>query len=224
MSSELNRPPVVPGIVRVVSIPFEENCYIVHREGDRRCVVIDPGLEPEKIAATIRSKGLLPEAILNTHGHSDHIGGNAELKRQWPDCPIVIGAGDADKLGDPTRNLSAMFGGVVRSPKADILVGEGDVHGAADLRFEVLAIPGHTTGHVVYLCRDFRPMAVFVGDVIFAGSVGRTDFPGGDFDLLITGIRRKLFTLPDDTMLLPGHGPATRVGDEKLDNPFAGEG
>jgi len=214
----------MPGIVRVVSIPFEENCYIVHRPGSDRCVVIDPGLEPEKIVAVIRRRGLVPAAILNTHGHSDHIGGNAVLKREWPDCPIVIGAGDAAKLGDPTLNLSAMFGGLVRSPEADVLVGDGEVYGAADLRFEVLAIPGHTAGHVVYVARDFDPLVVFVGDVIFAGSVGRTDFPGGNFELLISGIRRKLFTLPDATVLLPGHGPATDVGVEKVDNPFAGEG
>ncbi len=120
-------------------------------------------------------------------------------------------------------NLSAAFGTPLVSPPADAIVLDGEVLSAAGIDLEVRSVPGHSPGHVVYLCRDQQPMLVFVGDVIFAGGIGRTDFPDGDYDGLIAGIRRQLFTLPDDTLLLCGHGPATTVGVEKRTNPFVGQ-
>ena len=182
--------------------------------------MIDPGLEPEKILGHLDDHGLVPAAILNTHGHSDHIGGNEALKDRWPVCPLVIGSGDAAKLTDPQLNLSAVFGAELRSVPADVTVEDGDVFSAAGIDLTVRAIPGHSTGHVVYLCEDHDPPIVFVGDVIFAGSVGRTDFPDGDFEQLADGIHKVLFTLPDATRLMPGHGPSTTVGREKRTNPF----
>ena len=207
-------------IVSVVSSPFEENTYIAHIEGKSDCLVIDPGLEPEKILHYLDEHGLTPAAILNTHGHSDHIGGNEALKRRWPDCPLVVGAGDADKLTDARRNLSADFGMPVVSPPADVTLADGELYAAAGFELETRDVPGHTPGHVVYLCRGHNPAIVFFGDVIFAGSIGRTDFPGGDFRQLLEGIRSRLFDLPDDTVLLSGHGPPTTVGEEKRTNPF----
>ena len=207
---------------RVVSTPFEENGYLVFREGRRECLVIDPGLEPEAFMERIERLSLEPVAILNTHGHSDHIAGNAALKKRWPRCPIVIGVDDAPKLLDSWLNLSANFGASVTSPPADVTVADGDTYEAAGFEWQVRAIPGHTVGHVVYLWEGQEPPVVFVGDVIFAGSIGRTDFPDGNHRRLILGIRSKLFTLPDETILLPGHGPTTTVGEEKRDNPFAG--
>ncbi len=208
----------------VVCLPFEQNTYIARLKDHTDCVVFDPGLEPEKIINHLEQHGLTPAAILITHGHGDHVGGNAALKKRWPDAPIVIGAADAHKLTDPRKNLSASFGIPMASPPADATVKDGDVYNAAGFEFLVREIPGHSAGHVVYIWQGRRPAVVFVGDVIFAGSVGRTDFPDGDHDQLISGIRSKLFTLPDDTILLPGHGPETTVGEEKRSNPYAGMG
>jgi glyoxylase-like metal-dependent hydrolase (beta-lactamase superfamily II) len=125
-------------------------------------------------------------------------------------------------LTDPAGNLSAMLGARLVSPAADVLVREGDIYSAAGFDLTVLELPGHSAGHVVYLWRDHAPALAFVGDVIMAGSVGRTDFPDGDFGQLADGIRAKLFSLPDDTALYSGHGPPTTVGTEKRDNPFVG--
>ena len=159
-----------------------------------------------------------------THGHSDHIAGNEAMKQRYPDCPIVIGRGDAAKLTDPALNLSAAFGAYLVSPPADVLLDEGQIYQAAGFDLEVRDIPGHSCGHVVFVWHDSEPKLVFGGDVLFAGSIGRTDFPDGSFEQLASGIHAKLFTLPDDTIVLPGHGPATTVGHEKRNNPFVGEG
>jgi glyoxylase-like metal-dependent hydrolase (beta-lactamase superfamily II) len=211
-------------LTTILCHPFEQNAYVAWLGDRSECVVVDPGLEPEKTIAYLQQQKLTPSAILNTHGHADHVGGNGPLKKRWPNCPLVIGADDAAKLTDPWLNLSAGFGTPLVSPSADVLVNDGDTFEAAGFEWQVRTIPGHTTGHVVYLWEGQEPPLVFVGDVIFAGSIGRTDFPDGDHRQLILGIRAKLFTLPDNTILLPGHGPATTVGEEKRSNPFAGLG
>jgi glyoxylase-like metal-dependent hydrolase (beta-lactamase superfamily II) len=208
----------------VESMPFAENTYIVWRPGRADALVIDPGFEPEPVLEKLRDEGLTVRLILNTHGHVDHIAGNAALKEAFPDAPLVIGAGDAPMLTDPMRNLSGLSGVAITSPPADRLVRDGDVLEAAGVRLEVLDIPGHSPGHVVYLVREESPPVVFGGDVLFRGSIGRTDFPGGDLGQLLGGIRAKLWPLPEDTVVYPGHGPATAVGHERRTNPFlAGE-
>jgi glyoxylase-like metal-dependent hydrolase (beta-lactamase superfamily II) len=211
-------------LATVLSHPFEQNTYIAYLRGRSDCVVVDPGLEPGKIIRHLEKNNLTPAAVLNTHGHSDHIAGNGAIKERWPDCPLVIGKREADKLTDPWKNLSAEFGVPLTSPAADVLVDDGDMYEAAGVRLKVLAIPGHTVGHVVYLWEGEPSPIVFVGDVIFAGSIGRTDFPDGDHQALIDGIRAKLFPLPDATILLPGHGSPTTVEEEKRSNPFVGLG
>jgi glyoxylase-like metal-dependent hydrolase (beta-lactamase superfamily II) len=183
---------------------------------------VDPGLEPDNIAAVIDRHGLTPAAILNTHGHADHIAGNADMKERWPQCPLVIGRGDAPKLTSPKLNLSADYGFKLVSPQADREVVEGDTYRAAGFVLQVHEIPGHSIGHVVFVWKEHRPVYVFGGDVLFAGSIGRTDFPDGSFPALADGIHQKLFTLPDDTIVLSGHGPATTIGAEKENNPFVG--
>ena len=207
---------------KVISPPFDENSYIAHLAGRDDCVVFDPGFDPDSILGYLAERGLHLAAILCTHGHSDHIAGNAIMKERWPQAPLVIGVGDASKLTDPQGNLSAAFGASLVSPPADQTVDEPDRFEAAGLEFEVLAAPGHSIGHVVFLCRQVEPWYLFGGDVLFRGSIGRTDFPDGDFDSLRAAIHDKLFTLPDDTIVLPGHGPATTIGREKQTNPFVG--
>jgi hydroxyacylglutathione hydrolase len=212
-------------IVRVAtSSLFEENAYLIAAGGSNRCIIVDPGLEPDLIIAAAEREAWDAEAILNTHGHADHIAGNAGILERWPGIPLVIGIGDAFKLTDPVANLSAGFGLPLMSPPADRTVAEGEVLDLAGIRWTVRETPGHSSGHVVFVAEDLRPMIVLGGDVLFAGSIGRTDFPDGDATALIDSIRQKLFTLPDDTIVLPGHGPPTTVGRERKTNPFVGEG
>jgi glyoxylase-like metal-dependent hydrolase (beta-lactamase superfamily II) len=207
-------------IATIISDDFQENSYVAHLRGNGQCVVVDPGMEPEDIIEYLDRHELVPAAILNTHGHMDHIAGNGALKERWPVCPLVVGKGDADKLVNPRLNLSAVFGFPLASPPADVTVGEGEVYSAAGFDLQVLSVPGHSAGHVVFVWKAHDPQIAFVGDVIFSGSVGRTDFPDGDFEALAAGIRTKLYTLPDSTILYSGHGPATTVGEEKRHNPF----
>ena len=201
---------------------FGENCYVVRLPGRTDCVVIDPGLEPGRILAVMEDSGLEPAAILCTHGHADHIAGNAALKNAFPNVPLIIGEGDAEKLVDPELNLSAMFSAPLASPPADRLVREGDAVEAAGISFLVRETPGHSSGHVIFITKDQQPWVVFGGDVLFQGSVGRTDFPDGDFDQLFAAIRDKLFTLPADTEVYPGHGEPTTIGEEMETNPYVG--
>ncbi|MGE0606166.1 MAG: MBL fold metallo-hydrolase [Pirellulales bacterium] len=206
----------------IPSLPFAENTYVAHLEGRTDCLVVDPGTEPHKIIDYLQEAGLTPAAILITHGHGDHIAGNAELKQHWPDCPLVIGTGDAPLLTDPKLNMSAGFGFDLISPPADVMLNEGDMYEAAGFRLLVLNTPGHSPGHVVFVWQDQTPAQVFGGDVLFAGSIGRTDLPGQSGQQLLLSIHDKLFKLPDDTVVYPGHGPRTTIGKEKRTNPFVG--
>ncbi len=210
-------------ILTIVSKMFEENCFIAFHADRTDCIVLDPGLEPERVLAALDEHGRTPAAILCTHGHADHIAGNAALKERWPECPLIIGEGDAWKLTDPTGNLSAGFGLDLISPPADRTVVEGDVLSLAGFELEVLHTPGHSPGHVVFVEQGLSPTHVFGGDVLFRGSVGRTDFPDGSWEDLRRSIREKLFPLPDDTVVLSGHGPPTTIGEEKRTNPFVGK-
>src|SRR5688572_19004584 len=186
-------------------------------------MVVDPGLEPDRILDELEQRDWAPATILNTHGHADHIAGNAALKTRWPHTPLIIGLGDASKLTDPIGNLSAGFGLPLVSPTADRTVVEGEILEFCGIRWTVYETPGHSSGHVVFIAEELTPVLVLGGDVLFAGSVGRTDFPDSDPKALFSSIREKLFVLPDDTVVLPGHGPPTTVGREKRSNPFVGE-
>lgn len=204
----------------VVSRMFGQNTFLLGPQQRNDCVIVDPGFDTAAIEQCLLEHHWTPKAILNTHGHMDHIAGNEYLKRCWPDCPLVIGAAEADKLADPWQNLSAQFGSAMTSPAADHLVRDGELYEAAGLSLEVLEIPGHSKGHVVYVCKQCQPWIVLGGDVLFQGSIGRTDFPDGDMQQLLGSIRDKLLVMPDDTIVYPGHGPATTIGEERQHNPF----
>ena len=205
-------------IQTIVSMPFAENTYVVWKSSGSDAIVIDPGTEPDAILAFLRERELGVVAILNTHGHADHIAGNADLKAAFPHAPLIIGAGEAELLTNPRLNVSRSFGFDVTSPPADRLVREGDTLVFAGLTLDILEIPGHSPGHIVFVVRNEQ--TVFGGDVLFRGSIGRTDFPGGSFTLLAEGIRGKLYKLPKETVVYPGHGPVTTIGHESETNPF----
>jgi glyoxylase-like metal-dependent hydrolase (beta-lactamase superfamily II) len=205
----------------IVSMPFAENTYVLWRAGAAEALVVDPGLQPDLILEFLGEQKLTPAAILNTHGHADHIGGNRAVKKAFPGAPLVIGANEAHLLIDTDANLSAPFGMPITSPAADRLVKEGEVLDYAGIRLEVLEVPGHSPGHVVFLYRD-SPSLLLGGDVLFRGSIGRYDFPNSDGPLFLEGIRTKVLTLPPDTVVYPGHGPTTTIGQEKKFNPFVG--
>ena len=204
----------------IVSLPFQENTYIVWRAEGSNALVIDPGLGPDAILAFLEERSLTVAAILDTHGHADHIAGNEAIKGRYPDAPLIIGVNEVALLSDPDLNMSSPFGFAIVSPPADRLVNDGDILEVAGCRLEVREIPGHSPGHVVFVLHDEQPIIVFGGDVLFRGSIGRTDFPGGSFERLEAGIRTKLYTLADDAVVYPGHGPVTTVGHEKRTNPF----
>jgi glyoxylase-like metal-dependent hydrolase (beta-lactamase superfamily II) len=207
----------------VESAPFAEMSYVAWLDGRDDALVVDPGFDPDAILEVLERRGLRLAGILNTHGHADHIAGNAAMKQAFPDAPLVIGRNEAHLLTDAESNLSGPFGLALTSPPADRLVADGERFELAGLGFEVREIPGHSPGSVVFVCDRFDPPFVFGGDVLFAGSVGRADLAGGNAALLFRGIRTKLFTLPDATLVLPGHGPPTTVGQEKRTNPYVGD-
>lgn len=206
-------------IETVVSAPFDENSYVVWNGSE--AVVVDPGFDPESIVAVLKKHKLTLAAILNTHGHVDHIAGNAAMKKAFPAAPLIIGEGDAAMLTDAMLNLSGGYGISIISPPADRTVADGDTLTLAGLTFRVLLIPGHSPGHVVFHCAEDG--FVLGGDVLFRESVGRTDFPGGSMKHLASGIRSKLWPLPDDTVVYPGHNEPTTIGHEKNYNPFVGD-
>ena len=199
--------------------PIMANCFIVGCEETRAAAVIDPGDEADRILLALADARLTVTQIINTHGHFDHVGANARLKKATG-APISVHALDAPMLTQLSR-MAAMWGmSAENSPAPDRLIDEGDRIVAGNITFRVIHTPGHTPGGVSLLADGH----LFVGDTLFAGSVGRTDFPGGDFETLKASIQKKLFVLGDALCVHTGHGPDTTIGEEKRHNPFVGTG
>jgi hydroxyacylglutathione hydrolase len=209
-------------IEAVESAPFAELSYIVWRQDRQEAVIVDPGFDPKSILELIEREKLTPVAILNTHGHVDHIAGNGAIKSAFPDAPLIIGRNEQELLLQPSKNMSETFGLPVSSPPADRLLDDEERLEIAGFQFLVREIPGHSPGSVVFIADEFSPIFVLGGDVLFRGSVGRSDM-GGNAKQLLSGIRSKLMVLPDDTVIYPGHGPSTTIGAEKRTNPYVGE-
>lgn len=194
---------------------FMSNCYIIGCEETSEAAVIDPGAEPEAILSELGKNNLKLKYIINTHGHVDHIGANAEVKKSI-EAPILIHKEDAGLLEDPQGNLSMYVGGKLTLPPAEQLLEEGDEISIGNIKLKVIHTPGHTQGGISLKADN----EVFTGDSLFAGSIGRTDLPGGNHGQLIKSIKEKLLPLGDDVIVYPGHGPASSIGKEKKMNPF----
>jgi len=198
---------------------YQTNCYCVtSNESAGDCLVIDTGLSPQPLIDHLQKSGLDPVAVIYTHGHLDHTFGVKALRENWPDIKVAIHKNDADMLTDANKNLSAAMGTPLEFSAADIILNDGDEVEFAGVKLKVIHTPGHTPGGICLYSESEK--LLFAGDTLFATSVGRTDFPGGDHDLLITSIKTKLLVLPDEIKVLPGHGPATTIGQEKKSNLF----
>ena len=219
----LVRPPAVVDVQAIVIpvTPFAQNCSLVWCPRTLEGAVIDPGGDLEKVLSEAKKHGVKLTKILLTHAHIDHAGGTAQLARDL-NLPI-IGPHPGDQFWiDGIAEQGRMFGfGHCESFVPDQWLDQGDKVKVGDVEFDVQHCPGHTPGHVTFHCAADK--IAFVGDVLFAGSIGRTDFPGGDYDTLIRSIRERLFTLGDDVRFVPGHGPMSTFGDERRSNPFVSD-
>lgn len=203
-------------IIEILELgPFFVNCYIVGDSDSGKGMIIDPSWESERIINHVAKFSLDIERIVITHGHADHIGALHDI-RNFYKVPVCIGEKDAAMLTDPVANLSGFSGETVMTDPADELLREGDDVQVGEFSFKVLETPGHSLGSISL----YGHGVVFTGDALFLGSIGRTDFPGCSFEVLMESIKNKLLTLPDDTIVYPGHGPDTMIKQEREYNPF----
>jgi len=196
---------------------LEVNCYILGDEETKEAVVIDPGGDEEEILEALKYAELNLKYIIDTHGHFDHVDANQPLK-EATGAKIAIHEADAQMLSQPSADAMFFTGNRVRLSQADLLLKEDDLLSFGTYRLKVLHTPGHTPGGISLVLEGHT--YVYVGDLLFAGSIGRTDFPGGSFDDLIQAVRTKIFPLGDQYSVYPGHGPVTTVGQERKYNPF----
>lgn len=194
---------------------LQTNCYILACEKTGKAVIVDPGAEPDKIEALLEKEGLEPVMIINTHGHFDHIGCNGYFHRRG--IPVAIHSADSGLMMD---GGGASLAGIPTelNEKPDILLEEGGSVEFGNEKIEVIFTPGHTPGHIALWHREGKKL--FSGDSLFFRSIGRTDLPGGDYDLLLETLNEKILTLPADTEVFPGHGPSTDIMSEKRFNPW----
>jgi hydroxyacylglutathione hydrolase len=205
-------------IIPYILGPLSNNTYLVADAASRKAVIIDPSFDCEPVVNELKTRNWELQAIWLTHGHFDHRAGVNIVLNQM-DAPVKIGMHPADLSLYRSRTSALQFGYLVHpGPDPDFEFIDGQILSLGDRQIEVRHVPGHSPGHVVFYAQS--EVVVFCGDVIFQGSIGRTDFPGGNLIQLLGGIREKLFSLPDKTRLLPGHGPETTIADEKRFNPY----
>ncbi|MBD3296846.1 MAG: MBL fold metallo-hydrolase [Candidatus Omnitrophica bacterium] len=191
--------------------PIETNCYLVHDPRSLDAVVIDPGARDERLVSAVERGGLNIRFVVNTHGHYDHIMDDAGFG-----VPVLIHEADAGCLKDPSRSLSSILGGGTVDAEAVRTLSDGDIIKAGSIRMKVIHTPGHSPGGICLL----QDKVLFSGDTLFFEGVGRTDLPGGDGETLLESVRARLFGLPGDIRVYPGHGPGTTIAHEKEHNPF----
>jgi glyoxylase-like metal-dependent hydrolase (beta-lactamase superfamily II) len=201
--------------------PFQENTYVLY-DDSQEAVIVDPGcyetFEEEELTAFIESKNLKPVKLINTHFHLDHILGNQFVAKKYDLKVEGHKAGlPTYQIAEPSANMYG-FGGYKPSPAPQVFWEEGDVISFGGQSLEVLFVPGHAPGHIALVHHESK--SVINGDVLFAGGIGRTDLPGGDFDTLVKSIQQKMYKLPDDYKVYCGHGPETTIGTEKQTNAF----
>ena len=204
--------------MKIIAFPvgvFQANAYLAICEETGRCALVDPGAEPARLLDVAAGEGARIESILLTHAHIDHVGGVAAAARATG-APIYLHPADAPLYAAAPEQALAFGVEIETPPEPDQELQDGQVLQIGAAQLEVRHTPGHSPGHVCLIGDGFA----LVGDCVFAGSIGRTDLPGGDYRTLLDAIQEKLLTLPDDTVLHPGHGPATTVGRERLSNPF----
>lgn len=198
---------------------FMTNCYTVYNSVSREAVIIDPAANAGFLSNMLLNQQLSCVAVLLTHGHIDHMEALSELLEQiGHKVPVYAAAAEAEVLNDPRKNLSAMLTERVVTVKPDILLEDGQTIELLGTKLQCILLPGHTQGGMCYYLEENQML--FSGDTLFAGSIGRSDFPTGDGELLIQKIREKLFSLPDATIVYPGHNARTTIGREKTGNPF----
>ena len=194
------------------------NCYVMYRESLKKAVIVDPGGDGAYILDMCRELSLAPEAILLTHGYFGHILAVKDIKEAFPEVKIYAGQQEKGLLEDPAINLSSSFGRAC-TVSADEYAEDGASFSIGGITFQVLFTPGHTSGSVCYMVRS--ESVLISGDTLFLRSLGRTDFPTGNQSMILRSIRERLFALPEDTMVYPGHGGVTTIGHEKVHNPAA---
>ena len=211
----------VPEIRSLVVGPFAQNVYLAFCPRTREGIVVDPGWEPERTIALVAKEGVKVLEVVATHGHIDHVFGAVAICAAAK-APFRMHPGDRYWL-DSLDRQATMFGleAPAGTPVLDRPLADGDAIRFGDVSLKVIHTPGHTPGGV---CLHDGTATLFTGDLLFQGSIGRTDFPGGDFRALVKSIRRRVFALDPATRVLPGHGPQTTVGEEKAHNPFVGDG
>ncbi len=205
-------------IRRIVVGPVETNCYIVNREGFSECMVIDPGDDGERILSLMESEGLKAEAVLLTHGHFDHILAVEDICGKM-NAKLYAGSGERELLKDVSLNNPVRYP-IKPSLEADCYCDDGQSIETAGISSKVIATPGHTSGCVCYYLKEYG--VLFSGDTLFLESLGRTDFPTGSSEMILRSVREKLFVLPEEVLVLPGHDSETSIGHEIAYNPYFG--